>query len=107
MCVSDIKQKYLFCCRGPAISLQYTVSLVQWVNHLLPVQAVSGSHPGDAKTHNGTGFFLLALSRCVGDPDVIDHWGHPRLCADNGKLHSALCRQCEKPAVITHAFPPF
>jgi hypothetical protein len=31
----------------------------------------------------------------------------PRLCADNGKLHSALCRRCEKPAVITHCLPQF
>ncbi len=36
-----------------------------------------------------------------------DHWPHPRPWADNGKLHWASCRQCEKPAVITHAFPRF
>ncbi len=35
-------------CGGPAITLQYTVSLVQWVNRLLPVWGVSGSRPGDA-----------------------------------------------------------
>ncbi len=30
--------------------------------------------PGDAKTHNGTRFLLLALSCYIGDPDVIpDH----------------------------------
>ncbi len=27
-------------CGGPAISLQYTVSLVQWVNRLLPIEGV-------------------------------------------------------------------
>jgi hypothetical protein len=40
-------------------------------------------------------FLLLVLSYPlsryllihIGDPDVIDHWTHPRLCADNGKLH--------------------
>ncbi len=47
----------------------------------------SGSHPKDAQTHDGTGFLLLALSRYIGDPDIIDHWPHPRLHADNGKLH--------------------
>ncbi len=55
----------------PAISHHYTFLLVQWVNRLLP--AVSGSHPGDSQTHNRTGFLLLALSRYIGDPDVIDH----------------------------------
>ncbi len=62
-------------CGGPAISHHYTVSLVQWVNYLLPIQGVSGLHPGDAQIHNGTGFLLLAVSRYIGDPDVIpDHW---------------------------------
>jgi hypothetical protein len=70
-------------------------------------RGVSGLRPGDARTHNGIGFLLLALSRYIGDPDVIDHWPCPRLCADNGMLHWALCRWCEKPAVITHAFPWF
>ncbi len=45
-------------CGDPAISLQNTVSLVQWVKRLLLSR---GS--GDAQTHNGTGFLLLALSR--------------------------------------------
>jgi hypothetical protein len=54
---------------------------VQWVNHFLLVQGVSGSRPGDAKTHNGTGFLLLALSHYFGDPEVFDHWPCPRLCA--------------------------
>jgi hypothetical protein len=42
---------------------------------------------GCTKIHNKTGFLLLALSCYIGDPDVIDHWPHPRLRADNGKLH--------------------
>ncbi len=55
-------------CGEPAISLHsHTVSLVQWVNPLLPVIIL-----------------LLALSRYIGDPDVIDHcglvWG--RLCTE-------------------------
>ncbi len=49
-------------CGGPAISLQYTTSLVQWVNRLLPVSGLSGSHPRDGQTHNRTRFLLLALS---------------------------------------------
>ncbi len=32
------------------MSLLYTVSLVQWVNPLLPVLGGSSSHPGDAHT---------------------------------------------------------
>ncbi len=35
---------------GPAASIQYTVSLVQWVNRMLPAQGSSGSRPGDAPT---------------------------------------------------------
>jgi hypothetical protein len=42
---------------------------------------------GCTHSRNGAGFLLLALSRYFGDPDVIDHWPHPRLCANNGKLH--------------------
>ncbi len=42
---------------------------------------------GCTHSHNGTGFLLLAMSRYIGDPDVIDHWPRPRLRADNGKLH--------------------
>jgi hypothetical protein len=60
-----------------------------------PCLGVSGPRPGDAQTHNGTGFLLLALSRYIGDPDVIDHWPRPgstltmgsftRFCADDVK----------------------
>jgi hypothetical protein len=35
-------------CGGPAISHHNTVSLVQWVNCLLPIKGVCDSHPGDA-----------------------------------------------------------
>jgi hypothetical protein len=35
---------------GPAASLQYTVSLVQWVNCLLLALGGRGLHPGDAPT---------------------------------------------------------
>ncbi len=31
--------------------------------------------------------YLLAPSRYIGDPDLIDHWPRPRLRAHNGKLH--------------------
>ncbi len=48
---------------------------------------VNGSLSGDAQIHNGTGFLLLAMSRYIGDPKVIDHWPHPRFGANNGKLH--------------------
>ncbi len=48
---------------------------------------VNGLLPRDAQTHNGTGFLMLALSRNIGDPDMIDHWPYPRLRADNGKLN--------------------
>ncbi len=100
-----LKPLSMLYCGGPAILLQHTGSLVQWVNYLLPVQGVSSLHPGDAQNHNGTG--LLALSRYIGDCNMIDHWPHPRLRADNGKLHQALCRHCEKPAVTTHCLPRF
>jgi hypothetical protein len=63
------------------------VSLVQWTNHLLPATGDSGLRLEDAKTHNGTRFLLLALSRYIGDPDVIDYWPCPRLRSDYGKLH--------------------
>jgi hypothetical protein len=32
-------------CGDPVASLQYTVSLVQWVNHLLPAWGAGGVHP--------------------------------------------------------------
>jgi hypothetical protein len=48
---------------GPAISLQYTVSLVQWVNCLLLVMGGQRfMSRGCTHSHNGSGFLLLALS---------------------------------------------
>ncbi len=61
-------------CRGPAISLHsHTVSLVQWVNPLLSIMRDPGSIPRGYLRE--TGIFLLALSRYIGDPAVIDHCG--------------------------------
>ncbi len=69
----------------PAISLHsHHVSLVQWNTRLLPVTRDPGSKPlGGALGE--TGILLLALSRYIGDSDVIDHfcglvWGglHPK-----------------------------
>jgi hypothetical protein len=68
-----VLEKYI--CRGePAISLHsHHVSLAQWTTHLLPVTRDLGSKPlGDLCE---TGILLLALSRYIGDPDVIDHCG--------------------------------
>jgi hypothetical protein len=94
-------------CGGPTISLQYTVSLVQWLNRLLPIWGQQFTSRGCTHSHNGTRFLLLALTSYIGDPDMIDHWPHPRRRADNGKIHWALHQRCEKPAVITHTFPWF
>ncbi len=60
-------------CGEPAISLHsHHVSLVQWTTRLLPITSDPGSNPwGDLFE---TGILLLALSRYIGDPDVIDHF---------------------------------
>jgi hypothetical protein len=61
-------------CGEPTISLHsQTVSLVQWLNPLLPVIRDPGSIPGGYLCE--TGILLLALSRYIGDPNVIDHCG--------------------------------
>jgi hypothetical protein len=63
-------------CGEPAISLHsHTVPLVQWSNRLLPVMRDLGSIPRGVLTVCETGILLLALSRYIGDPDVIDHCG--------------------------------
>jgi hypothetical protein len=62
-------------CGEPAISLHsHHVSLVQWTNSLRPVTRDLGSNPlrGDLRE---TRILLLALSRYIGDPNVIDHHG--------------------------------
>ncbi len=54
----------------PAISLHsHHVSLVQWTTHLLPVMRDLGSKPLGGLML--TGILLLALSRYIGDPNVI------------------------------------
>ncbi len=81
------------CCGEPAISLHsYRVPLVQWSTRLLPVMRDPGSIRRGYLCE--TGILLLALSRYIGDPEVIDHcglvWGRLHLelslgrCADNG-----------------------
>jgi hypothetical protein len=48
------------------------VSLVQWTTRLLPVTRDRVQNPwGDLCE---TGILLLALSRYIGDPDVIDNF---------------------------------
>ncbi len=60
------------CCGEPVISLHsYTVPLVRWSTCLLPVML----DPGSMGYLCETGILLLALSRYIGDPDVIDHCG--------------------------------
>ncbi len=58
----------------PAISFHsHHVSLFQWSTHLLPVTRDPGfKSPGGYLCE--TRIFLLALSRYIGDPDVIDHF---------------------------------
>jgi hypothetical protein len=59
-------------CVEPAISLHsHHVSLVQWTTYLLPVTRDPGSNPLGGYLCE-TGILLLALSRYIGDPDVID-----------------------------------
>ncbi len=71
--MKEILWKRMFCAE-PAISLHsHHVSLVQWTTHLLPVMRDPGSIPRGYLCE--TGILLLALSRNIGDPDVIDHCG--------------------------------
>jgi hypothetical protein len=60
----------------------YTVPLVQWSTHLLPVMRDLGSIPKGVLKWNQDS--LLASSCYIRDPDVIDHcdliWG--RLCPE-------------------------
>ncbi len=81
-------------CGGPASSFHNTVSVVQWVNRLLPVQGVSGSCSGDEQTHNGTGFLLSAWSCYIGDPNAIDHCG---LVWGGLRPELSLAWQCDNP----------
>ncbi len=64
---------HIVSCGEPAISHDsHHVSLVQWTNPLLPVTRDLGSNPLGGYSCE-TGILLLALSRYIGDPDVIDH----------------------------------
>jgi hypothetical protein len=62
-------------CGDPAIYLlSHHVSLVQWTTCLLPITKYPGSNPlGEYLCE--TGILLLALSRYIGDHDVIDNHG--------------------------------
>ncbi len=65
---------------------------------LLPATRVTGSNPqGDLSE---TGFLLLALTRYIGDPDVIDHqqgFAPPTVTRPS-------CRQCDSPTWSHTAF---
>jgi hypothetical protein len=53
----------------------HTVLLVQWPTHLLPVRGTRVQSLGQRGYFCETGNFLLALSRYIYDPGVIDHCG--------------------------------
>jgi hypothetical protein len=77
-------------CGEPAISLHsHTVSLVQWVNPLLPIIRDPGSIPRGYFCE--TGILQFVLSRNIGDYDVIDHcglvWGRLRPESSLGRRH--------------------
>ncbi len=70
-----VLNKLLKICGEPEISLHlHHVLLVQWTTRLLPVTRDLGSSPLGGYSCE-TGILLLALSRFIGDPDVIDHCG--------------------------------
>ncbi len=58
----------------PVASLQYTVLLVQWVNCSLPAWGATVWVPGMHPQLQLNLILLLAMSRYIGDPDMIsDH----------------------------------
>ncbi len=59
---------------GPAASLQYTVSLVQWLIRLLSAQWGSVLHPRDAPTLTMAPGSFVSNVCYSGDLDMIDHW---------------------------------
>jgi hypothetical protein len=72
---TSVYAKELKDCGEPAISLHsHHVSLVQWTTCLLPITRDSDSNPLGGYLCE-TGILLLALSRYIGDPDLIDHHG--------------------------------
>jgi hypothetical protein len=64
-----------YCCGEPAISLHsYQFPLVQWSTRFLPVMRDPSSIPRGYICE--TRIILLALSCYIGDPGVIDYYGH-------------------------------
>jgi hypothetical protein len=57
-------------CGSPAISLQYTVSLVYWINRLLSRPENQQFASPRCTNWQWNRFLLLALSHYIGDPDV-------------------------------------
>ncbi len=101
-------------CGEPAISLHsYTVPLVQWSTIWFPSWGTRVQSLGGYLCE--TRIPLLALSRYIGDPDVIDHcglvWGrlHPEpslgYCADNVIIPLDLT-QLHCPGFTLAAGPP-
>jgi hypothetical protein len=80
---------YSYYCEGPAPSLRYTVSLVQWVNRLLPPReaavCVTVMHP----YLQWNRVLLSAISGYIGDPDPSDQDDLRGHCTNNGKFHWA------------------
>jgi hypothetical protein len=82
----------------------YVVPLVQWSTRLLPIMRDPGSIPRGYLCK--TGIQLLALSRYIGDPNVIDHcdlvWGG--FCPKPSLGHRA--DNVIIPLDLTHLFCP-
>ncbi len=80
-------------CGEPAISHDsHHVSLVQWTN------LFASRHKGHRFKSPGeylceTGILLLAMSRYIGDPDVIDH----QRASPPPTVTRPSCRQCDNP----------
>jgi hypothetical protein len=104
---------YIKTCGEPAISLHsHHVSLVRWTTRLLPVTRDPGSNP-QGGTLCEAGILLLALSRYIGDPDVILSLASSpfsgcftRLRADNVKPIFDLITQLFCPGFMLDAGPP-
>ncbi len=83
-------------CVEPAISLHsHHVSLVQWSTRLLPAMRNQVQSPGGFLCD--TGILLLALSRYIGDPSVIDHCGLVWGGALSRTITRPLYRQYDNP----------
>ncbi len=111
----------IFCMNDPQLVLKIFLNLILWRPcNFSPIDSLTGPLGQPFASHLGlrfaswrctnsqwNGFLLLALSRYIGDPNMIDFWPCPMLRANNEKLHQASHQRCEKPAVITYAFPRF